>query len=158
MLLIFAPQKYAMRDRESRGKCLTNLPSWIHGVGRAMPNKQVPNDSREIALRRWRVMEIELPDGTRSRHVWGHDAKNGLGRASSPIKDFDRESMTAITRSGSNYRLIGLPGNSRLGKDAWRRWCNENAIAAETDVTDQYLNIEQLSTIELNKITSTVDQ
>lgn len=123
-----------------------------------MPNKIVPNDSHGIALRRWRVIEIELPDGTRSRHVWGHDTKNGLGRASSPIKDFDRTAMTAITRSGNNYRLIGLPGNSRLGKDAWRRWCSENVVVSETDVTEEYLNIDQLSTIELNKITTTVDQ
>jgi hypothetical protein len=123
-----------------------------------MPNKQVLNDTREIALRRWRVIEIELPDGTRSRHVWGHDTKNGLGRATSPIREFDRDAMTAITRSGNNYRLIGLPGNSRLGKDAWRRWCSENMVVSQTDVTDEYLNIEQLSTIELNKITTAVDQ
>ena len=123
-----------------------------------MPNKQVPGDSHEITLRRWRVTEVEMPDGTHSHHVWGHDAKNGMGRASSPIVEFSQDAMTAITRSGNNYRLIGLPGNSRLGMDAWRRWCSENEFVSETDVTDQYLNINQLSTIELEKITSGVDQ
>jgi hypothetical protein len=124
----------------------------------AMPAKQIPSDSNEITLRRWRVIEVELPDGTSSRHVCGHDALNGLGRASSPIVQFSHEAMTVVTRSGNNYRLIGLPGNSRLGKDAWRRWCSENEFMSETDVTDQYLNINQLTTVELAKITSGMDQ
>ena len=123
-----------------------------------MPTNQDPIDHQEITLRRWRVTEVELPDGTRSRHVWGHDAKNGLGRASSPIIEFNHEAMTATTRSGNNYTLIGLPGNSRLGKDAWRRWCSENKFVSETDVTDQYLNINHLSTVELAKITSSGEQ
>lgn len=123
-----------------------------------MPNNQDLIDHQEITLRRWRVTEVELPDGTRSRHVWGHDAKNGLGRASSPIIEFNHETMTVTTRSGNNYMLIGLPGNSRLGKDAWRRWCSENKFVSETDVTDQYLNINHLSTVELAKITSGGDQ
>jgi hypothetical protein len=123
-----------------------------------MPTRNVPTDSQVITLRRWRVSEIEAPDGTRSRHVWGHDEKSGQGRASSPIIDFDLETMTVITRSGSNYRLIGLPGNSRLGKGAWTGWCNRNAVMSELDVTNEYLNIDQLSTGELTKITSPVDR
>lgn len=123
-----------------------------------MRTRKDPTDSQEITLRRWRVIEVGLPDGTSSRHVCGHDAKNGLGRASSPIMDFNHETMTAVTRSGNSYRLIGLPGNSRLGKDAWDRWCSENESVSETDVTDQYLNINHLSTVELAKITSGVDQ
>ncbi len=121
-----------------------------------MPIRNAPNDS-QIALRRWRVMEVEAQDGTRSRHVWGHDVKNGLGRASSPIIEFNQDAMTATTRSGSNYKLLGLPGNSRLGKNAWSRWCSSNAVVAELDVTDEYLNVDQLSTIELSKINSRPD-
>ena len=117
-----------------------------------MPGENVPSHPQEITLRRWRVVEVEVPDGSRSRHVWGHDVKNGLGRASSPIVEFDTEAMTATTRSGSNYKLVGLPGNSRLGKSAWRTWCRENGVVAELDVTNEYLNVDQLSTIELVKI------
>ena len=123
-----------------------------------MPTKRDPTDSQEITLRRWRVTEVELPDGTRSSHLWGHDAKNGLGRASSPIMEFSHDTMTAVTRSGNSYRLLGLPGNSRLGKEAWNRWCSENEFVSETDVTDRYLNINHLSTVELAKITSGADQ
>lgn len=117
-----------------------------------MPSENVPNHPQEITLRRWRVMEVEVPDGSRSRHVWGHDVKSGQGRASSPIVEFALDAMTAITRSGSNYRLVGLPGNSRLGKSAWRTWCRENGVVWEADVTNEYLNVDQLSTVELVKI------
>jgi hypothetical protein len=123
-----------------------------------MPNKNVPDDSQEITLRRWRVMEVEVRDGTRSRHVWGHDVKNGLGRASSPIMEFDLDAMTAITRSGRNYRLLGVPGHSRLGKGAWSNWCSENAVVSAQDVTDQYFSVDQLSTVELTKINSSAGQ
>lgn len=123
-----------------------------------MTIKNVPDESREITLRRWRVTEIEAPDGTRSRHVWGHDVKCDRGRASSPIIEFNHETMIAISRSGSNYKLVGLPGNSRLGKGAWSRWCRHNAFVSEVDVTNEYLNIDQLSTVDLTKINTTVNQ
>ncbi|MFZ2161909.1 MAG: hypothetical protein WAW02_06790 [Sideroxyarcus sp.] len=122
-----------------------------------MPIKSDPDESREITLRRWRVIEIEAPDGTRSRHVWGHDVKNDRGRASSPIMEFNLETMIAISRSGSNYKLLGLPGNSRLGKGAWNRWCRHNEIVSEVDVTNEYMNIDQLSTAKLAKFNSTVE-
>lgn len=105
-------------------------------------------------MRRWRVMEVEVRDGTRSRHVWGHDVRHSLGRASSPIIEFDLDAMTAITRSGRNYRLLGVPGNSRLGKGAWSNWCRENAVVSESDVTHEYFDVDQLSTVELTKINS----
>lgn len=123
-----------------------------------MPIKSEPDESREITLRRWRVIEIKAPDGTRSRHVWGHDVKNDRGRASSPIMEFNLEAMIAVSRSGSNYRLLGLPGNSRLGKEAWSRWCRHNNIVSEVDVTNEYMNIDQLSTAKLAKFNSTVDK
>jgi hypothetical protein len=122
-----------------------------------MPIRNAPSDSQEVTLRRWRVMEIEAQNGIRSRHVWGHDVKNGLGRASSPIIEFNFGTMTATTRSGRNYRLLGLPGNSRLGKHAWDSWCSSNEVVSELDVTNEYLNVEQLSTVELAKINSRQD-
>jgi hypothetical protein len=124
---------------------------------RQMPIMNKPVDSQEITLRRWRVMEIEAPDGTRTRHVCGHDVKSGRGRASSPIQEFKLETMIAITRSGSSYKLIGLPGNSRLGKGAWSRWCDNNAVVSELDVTNEYLDIDRLSTVELTKYTRVVE-
>ncbi len=119
-----------------------------------MSIKNVPIE--EIALRRWRVIEVETQNGTRSRHVWGHDVKNGLGRASSPIMEFNLDAMTVITRSGRNYKLIGLPGNTRLGKNAWSRWCSNNKVVSELDVTSEYLNIDRLSTLDIGKVIGSV--
>lgn len=121
-------------------------------------NPDTPADARKISLRRWRVMEVDSKEGVRSRHVWGHDVTNNLGRASSPIATFDRDTMTATTRSGKMYNLVGLPGNSRLGRSAWRKWCLNNGIVAEKDVTDEYLNVNQVSTVGFEKITNSVNQ
>jgi len=118
-----------------------------------MTISEAPCNPEKISLRRWRVTEIEAPDGIRSRHVWGHDVTNNLGRASSAIKGFDKDSMTATTRSGKKYQLTGLPGNSRLGRSAWNKWCHDNGIVNEVDVTDEYLNVNHLSTAGFNKIT-----
>ncbi len=115
-------------------------------------------DAKKISLRRWRVMEVDSKEGVRSRHVWGHDVTNNLGRASSPIATFDRDTMTATTRSGKMYNLVGLPGNSRLGRSAWRKWCLNNGIVAEKDVTDEYLNVNQVSTVGFEKITNSVNR
>ncbi len=121
-----------------------------------MSTRNAQGDAHEIILRRWRVIEIVAPNGNRSRHVWGHDVKNGLGRASSPIVEFNSDAMIATTRSGRNYRLMGLPGNSRLGRHAWNNWCSNNGITAESDVTHEYLDIDELSTVELTKLNSAV--
>ena len=118
-----------------------------------MPIENEPGISQEIRLRRWSVMEIETPDGVCSRHMCGHGAKNSRGHASSPINEFNQDSMTVTTRSGSIYKLVGLPGNSRLGRSAWRRCCrdNDNVIASQADVTNEYLDIDNLSTGEFKK-------
>lgn len=117
-----------------------------------MPAENASGNSREITLRRWRVIEIEAQDGARSRHVYGHDVTNNLGRASSPIVQFNVDTMTATTRSGKSYRLVGLPGNSRLAKSAWDKWCSSNGVVSELDVTGEYLNIDQLSTVGFAKM------
>jgi len=121
-------------------------------LGNAMSTRKVLDNAQEVILRRWRVIEIETQDGTRSRHVWGHDVTHDLGRASTAIMDFNLNTMTATTRSGRNYRLVGLPGNSRLGKHAWSSWCSTHGVVSEVDITNEYLNIHELSTIELAKI------
>jgi len=123
-----------------------------------MPVTDDPSEIQKVLLRRWRVMEIEAPDGTRSRHVWGHDVTNNKGRASSAIVEFNVDEMTAVTRSGKHYVLVGLPGNSRLGKSAWTNWRSKNLIASELDVTKEYMNIDQLSTATFQKINNSLTQ
>jgi hypothetical protein len=124
-----------------------------------MQAENASGDSQNVSLRRWRVIEIVSPDGVRSRHIWGHDVTNNLGRATSAILEFNLETMTATTtRSGKVYWLIGLPGNSRLGRAAWRKWCDDNRIVNETDVTNEYLNVNQVSTVGFEKITGSLKQ
>lgn len=121
-----------------------------------MPSNETPGDTGKVSLRRWRVSEIQTPDGKSSRHVWGHDVTNNLGRASSAIKEFDFENMVAITRSGKHYVLIGVPASSRIGLSAWKKWCKDNCIVSERDVTDDYLNTDDMSTVGFNKVVKSV--
>lgn len=108
------------------------------------PARNVPNDGSNPSLRRWRVIEVVALNGTRSRHVYGHDVANSTGRASSAIKDFDRETMTVTTRSGRTYQLVGAPGNARIGEHAWQSWCDKAGVVSEMDVTSEYFSIDIL--------------
>jgi hypothetical protein len=110
-----------------------------------MSSSNFPGESQLVTLRRWRIIEVEGRDGTRSRHVFGHDVTHDQGRASSSIVRFEAETLTAVTRSGTHYRLIGLPGNSRHGANVWEQWCQAYGVVSERDVTGQYLNIAELS-------------
>lgn len=105
---------------------------------------KVPDDFKSPSLRRWRVMEVVSRDGTRSRHVWGHDVANDAGRTSSGIKAFDPEAMTATTHSGRVYKLVGAPGNARSGERAWADWCSVNDVVSVVDVTAEYFNADIL--------------
>ncbi len=109
-----------------------------------MAINRVPDDFKSPALRRWRVMEVVSKKGTRSRHVWGHDVANDAGRASSGIKEFDMEAMTATTHSGRVYKLVGAPGKARSGERAWQGWCRVNDVVSAKDVTAEYFDEDQL--------------
>lgn len=103
----------------------------------------VPAEYRNPLLRRWRVMEVILQNGNRSRHVWGHDVANDAGRASSAIREFDSEAMIATTYSGSIYKLMGAPGSASKGEYAWQNWCRINGVVSAIDVTDEYFSIDK---------------
>jgi hypothetical protein len=106
--------------------------------------KPVPDDYKSPVLRRWRVIEVITHDGKCTRHVYGHDVTNGAGRASSSIKEFDLETMTVITKSGKSYRLVGLPGRSRVGDFVWKHWCSNYGVISELDVTREYFRPDAL--------------
>ncbi len=109
-----------------------------------MAISKVPEDYKNPSLRRWRVMEVVSKSGARSRHIWGHDVANDAGRASSGIKEFDLEAMTATTHSGRVYKLVGAPGKARSGEKAWQNWCNINDVVSAVDVTSEYFNVDLL--------------
>jgi len=99
----------------------------------------IPPNSTKL-LHRWRVMEAVSSDGSRTRHACGQDPTGKLGSATSAIQAFDPVAMTVRTLSGKTYALVDQPGESRLGEAAWQKWCKDNGIFAEVDVTGEYLN------------------
>ena len=108
------------------------------------PVTGVPDDYKNPSLRRWRVIEVVSLNGSRTRHVYGHDVTNDAGRASSAIKEFDRGSMIAVTHSGRSYKLLGAPGKARSGESAWENWSRKSVVVSETDVTNEYFSAEKL--------------
>lgn len=86
-------------------------------------------------------MEVVSFTGQRSRHIWGHDVTNDMGRASSGIRAFDLDAMTATTHSGTIYKLVGVPGQARSGERAWGNWCKINKVAKMADVTAEYFDV-----------------
>jgi hypothetical protein len=91
------------------------------------------------SLHCWRVMEAVAPGDIRTRHVCGHNATSSFGISTSAIQEFNPVAMTVKTRSGRTYTLVGQPDNSSLGEAAWRKWCIDNGIVTQLDVTSEYL-------------------
>ena len=56
-----------------------------------------------IAVTHWTILRV-LVGG--DRHVLGYRIETGRGRTSSPIRSFDRRTMTATTSSGNRYRRL----------------------------------------------------
>jgi hypothetical protein len=92
------------------------------------------------SLHCWRVMEAVSPWDIRTRHVCGQNATGSAGISTSAIQEFDPVAKTIKTRSGNTYTLVGQPDNSRLGEAAWNKWCNDNGIVSQQDMTSEYLN------------------
>jgi hypothetical protein len=111
-----------------------------------MPNDKTGNAAQPVTLRRWKVVMVGLRSGTRSRHVWGHDAANDEGRVSDAIVDFKQETMTVTTASGAQFRLAGLPGHSKKGQPVWEAWSEEHGVLVERDVTNDYMDPDDVST------------
>lgn len=113
-------------------------------------NTLPPNSTK--SLHDWRVMEAVSPGGDRTRHVCGHNAAGSLGISTSAIQEFDAVAMTVKTLSGKTYALVGQPGESRLGEAAWQKWCKDNGIFAEVDVTDDYQSAIPETTITFKRL------
>jgi hypothetical protein len=114
--------------------------------GREMLNDNTGSGAPTITLRRWKVVMVGLRSGTRSRHAWGHDAASDEGRVSDAIVDFKQETMTVTTSSGAHYRLAGLPGHSKKAQPVWEEWCQEHGVLVERDVTNDYMDPDDVST------------
>ncbi|HEY5994853.1 MAG TPA: hypothetical protein VIU46_09690 [Gallionellaceae bacterium] len=111
-----------------------------------MSNGDIGSGAHMVTVRRWTVVEVIPRNAPRSRHVWGHDIAIDEGCVSAPIVDFKMETMTVTTASGKQYRLAGLPGHSRKGQPVWEQWCKVNEVIYQREVTNDYMDPEDVST------------
>jgi hypothetical protein len=109
-----------------------------------------PNSTKQLHC--WRVMEAVSSGDVRTCHVCGQNAAGDTGISTSAIQEFDVANMTVKTISGKTYLLIGLPDNSRLGDGAWQKWCKDNGIAAQRDVTNDYVKVDPAPGITFKKV------
>jgi len=107
-------------------------------VYRPLPVDIVP----EVILTRWLVFEVSSPHWEgRSRHFVGHNVNDGDGRVSSEIKQFDKEKMIGITRSGRAYHLKGEPAANIDALYVWDVWCNDCKAFDIKDVSNEYESV-----------------
>ena len=96
-----------------------------------------------VVLVGWHVFEVKLPDRTeRTRHFAGTTAREGHGKVSTPIVEFDPATWRGVTESGRVYQLensAGLDINVTLAWDAWIR------VHAATDLVDVTAEIKELA-------------
>lgn len=90
----------------------------------------------EISLSEWRVFEVKLPNfAGRTRHFVGYSLGDRAGQVSSPIRQFDPNTMQGITESGRVYKLIGQPGWDVDAEHTWLRWKSICGVTREVNVT-----------------------
>lgn len=99
-------------------------------------------------------MEAVSPGDIRTRHVCAENVANNVGISTSAIQEFDPVAMTVKTRSGKTYTLVGEPDKSRLGEAAWRKWCKDNGIVAELDVSSEFKKADPAPAITFKRLGS----
>lgn len=104
----------------------------------------------------WRVIEVVSRGDIRTRHVCGQNPTGDMGISTSAIQEFDPVEMTVKTRSGKIYVLVGQPEHSHLTKVACK-WCKDNSIIAERDVTSEYLKADRAPTITFKRLNRLAD-
>lgn len=67
-------------------------------------------DKADVTLVGWNIVCINTPSGEHGEIFVGYSVGDGLGRVSTVIQEFDKETGTGRTRSGSTYTVVGEPG------------------------------------------------
>jgi hypothetical protein len=89
-----------------------------------------------IVLSHWAVY---APPSDLTTHIFfGYEFSEDHGRKSSPIKHFDKDTMTGTTESGRVYKLVGDPGLNTKALYVYSHFKVLNLI----DVTEQYIKRE----------------
>lgn len=85
----------------------------------------------QLTLTSWQILETD--SGT--RHFIGADVRDGTGRVSSAISQFDAAACKGVTESGRVYQLRGPSAHCEDAHYVWQRWCKWNGVVEFTDVT-----------------------
>jgi hypothetical protein len=96
-------------------------------------------NSEEIIIL-WSVYEIADGD-EKFHHLVGFVPDRQIGRVTSAIRNFDRNSMRLITSTGRLYKLDGQPALKDEMLPVWAEWINKYNIENYIDVTHRYLSI-----------------
>jgi hypothetical protein len=94
----------------------------------------------ETKLINWQVYKVFIKEiGEYTIHFNGYtmDAY-GEGRVSSPVVEFDKNTMRGVTRSGRVYELVDAPGSNKDAQYIWHRWLGINDSPEFVCVTDEF--------------------
>ena len=72
----------------------------------------------------WQLIQVTHADGGCSRHLYGR--VNNEGRVCSDIVSFDLERITATTKSGRQYMVLGPPGRDEDAVWVYDQWATIN--------------------------------
>jgi ATP-dependent Lon protease len=93
----------------------------------------------EASMTDWSVREVQCSyNQERTQHLVGYIARHGLGRVTTAIQVFDRETMRIKTSSGRVYHLQGRPGFNADAEYVWSHWKELNGAEEIADVTSEY--------------------
>jgi len=107
----------------------------IGGVHRA-PDVEVQPD---VTLVSWRIFEVssEQWEG-RTRHFCGYLLNDREGRCSTPIVEFDKNTMIGKTQSGRIYHLKGKSGHNMDALYVWSTFFKINGMFDGLDISNEY--------------------
>lgn len=93
-----------------------------------------------LEMSRWLVYRVTNKDGSKDDHFVGQ--VEGVGRVSSKIVNYDKETQTGVTSTGRQYALHGGPCFNFDAASVWGRWCHSYKVDEYEEVSDDYSNPE----------------
>ena len=97
------------------------LEIWVTGGIHAMEPVSVQPVSY---MDYWQLIQVTHQDGQRSRHLFGR--ADNEGRVCSDIVAFDLKTITATTKSGRLYKVMGPPGRDADAVWIYDQWATHN--------------------------------
>lgn len=105
----------------------------VHGIA---PVSQEP----ATVLMNWRLFRVVWPDGRRTRHMIGRNARTDEGRVCSAIKRVDFNAFTFTTGSGRVYHLHGPAGHDHDADYVFGVWL-EDIHGQASEITEPLMRL-----------------